>query len=645
MPEPNILHDKEFIKISQLNDGTQRRRSIVGSQDDSFSDAEPSRYDPAPRVGRTGEEAAHMAAAFAESNALRDLQEPDDGQNGLTKHSSARHVAVEAANGDIYEATTHSSEGAGDNFAAQHEERMFHTHIRHLRGAAAKRYRKENENEFISYFDDVAFEPRPSIIDGTVSMPIQTDFRGPTLEREVKKREKAWRTYRKQKMQGGKPPSFHESVLHSSFSGIYVSLWMALAFAMLKSVIDYYILHESFGNSEILRFMTTNIPTVAAVDFAMYMNTYFVLLVHYLCKWHILDWSSLGWKIVSVYEFLFVIFYMYLAENVLKLSWLSKIFIFLHSLVLLMKMHSFAFYNGYLWDIQKELNYSQNALAKLKDTDSEKATDLDETLATLNRSVIFCKSELQNQSLKEPFPANINLKNYFMFSMFPTLVYQIEYPRTPKIRWSYVVEKLFAIFGTIFMMMVLAQSFMYPIAMHAIELRDSEWNGLFDRILRWSKLLVDLVPSFIVMYLLTFYLIWDAILNCIAELTMFSDRYFYGDWWNCVSWDEFSRIWNIPVHKFLVRHVYHSSMSALKLTKSQATLMTFFLSSVVHEMAMYVLFKKFRLYLFTLQMLQLPLVAIGHTKYLKERTVLGNVLFWVGICTGPSVTCTLYLCF
>lgn len=45
------------------------------------------------------------------------------------------------------------------------------------------------------------------------------------------------------------------------------------------------------------------------------------------------------------------------------------------------------------------------------------------------------------------------------------------------------------------------------------------------------------------MYLLVFYIIWDAILNAIAELTRFSDREFYGPWWNSVTWDQFAREW------------------------------------------------------------------------------------------------------
>lgn len=73
-----------------------------------------------------------------------------------------------------------------------------------------------------------------------------------------------------------------------------------------------------------------------------------------------------------------------------------------------------------------------------------------------------------------------------------------------------------------------------------------------------------------------------------------------------VSWDQFARDWNRPVHNFLLRHVYHSSISSMKVNKHTATLITFFLSACVHELVMWSLFKKLRGYLLILQMCQLP---------------------------------------
>jgi MBOAT, membrane-bound O-acyltransferase family len=48
------------------------------------------------------------------------------------------------------------------------------------------------------------------------------------------------------------------------------------------------------------------------------------------------------------------------------------------------------------------------------------------------------------------------------------------------------------------------------------------------------------------------------VLNVLAELTYFADRGFYADWWNSVSWDQFARDWNRPVHNFLRKPCSHS---------------------------------------------------------------------------------------
>lgn len=81
----------------------------------------------------------------------------------------------------------------------------------------------------------------------------------------------------------------------------------------------------------------------------------------------------------------------------------------------------------------------------------------------------------------------------------------------------------------------------------------------------------------------------------------FADREFYQDWWNSTSWDQFSRKWNKPVHTFLLRHVYASTMYGLRLSRMSATFLTFLLSALVHEMVMAVVTKKIRPYLFLMQ--------------------------------------------
>jgi sterol O-acyltransferase len=165
--------------------------------------------------------------------------------------------------------------------------------------------------------------------------------------------------------------------------------------------------------------------------------------------------------------------------------------------------------------------------------------------------------------------------------------------------------------------------------MKTVEMKN---NGvpLVERLQEFPGLLLDLIFPFMMEYLLVWYLIWETILNILAELTYFADRSFYDAWWNSgksdnicalklhqlinicssVSWDQFARDWNRPVHVFLLRHVYHSSISSLKVNKHTATLITFLLSACVHELVMWCLFKKLRGYLLFLQMCQLPVSSL-----------------------------------
>ncbi|KAK1077053.1 Sterol O-acyltransferase 2 (Sterol-ester synthase 2), partial [Friedmanniomyces endolithicus] len=131
---------------------------------------------------------------------------------------------------------------------------------------------------------------------------------------------------------------------------------------------------------------------------------------------------------------------------------------------------------------------------------------------------------------------------------------------------------------------------------------------------RWREfpfIVSDMLFPLLIEQLLTWYLIWECILNVLAELTFFADRGFYGDWWNSVTWDQYARDWNRPVHTFLLRHVYHSSISTFHISRHAATFITFLLSALVHEMCMAIMFKKVRGYLFSMQLMQMPLVMFS----------------------------------
>ncbi|CCC13026.1 unnamed protein product [Sordaria macrospora k-hell] len=403
------------------------------------------------------------------------------------------------------------------------------------------------------------------------------------------------------------------------------------------------------------------------------------------------------------------------ASSPIDWPWTHTVFFVMHGMVMLMKMHSYAFYNGYLASVWKK---RQLLLAKLKELEHVEVVtkhdpnrswtepfpllprdlstehlsrvpsaqeykerrrmsvaaqgadggqeapedDVDKIVAAIDSrepldeeqvhvferalkwEVDAMTDELRGKATddKRVYPNNLTLANHYEFIVLPTLVYELEYPRSESINWYYAAEKMVACFGVIFVMIIISQAFIYPVVMETVRMKEIGMP-LSERFQYFPWMLADLIFPFMMEYLLSWYLIWETILNFVAELTKFADRSFYDAWWNCVSWDQFARDWNRPVHNFLLRHVYHSSISAMKVDKHTATLITFFLSACVHELVMWCIFKKLRGYLLFLQMFQLPLVSMSRTKWMRNRKTLGNVFFWLGIFTGPSILCSLYL--
>lgn len=421
----------------------------------------------------------------------------------------------------------------------------------------------------------------------------------------------------------------------SEFYGFYVAFWFVVGMFVLNILVKYYNEHGSIFRSKIFNIMMEDLWKVGLTDLLMYFCSYFPLFIHKAIRAGFIKWRNTGRVLESIYECGFMWAFLILSFDQ-DFPWIAKIFLMLHSVVFLMKIHSFAFYNGYMWDVSGELEVSKGYLKKHDNLDPEVAQ-------ALQKSVNFCTFELETQAQKVQFPKNLTYKNFFEYSMFPTLVYEVSYPRTKRIRWGYFFGKAAGIFGVIFIMVAIAQNNMYPIVMRCLELRRTA--PIITRLKEYPLILVEMIPPFLSMYMLTFFLIWELILNAIAELSRFADREFYKEWWNSVDWDQYSRDWNVPVHKFLLRHVYHSTISSFHVSKTTATLVTFFLSSLIHEVAMYVIFKKVRFYLLSLQMFQLPLIQIMRSKFFKKYPVLANVFFWDGIVLGPTLLCTMYLVF
>ncbi|EIW67053.1 hypothetical protein TREMEDRAFT_34263 [Tremella mesenterica DSM 1558] len=242
-----------------------------------------------------------------------------------------------------------------------------------------------------------------------------------------------------------------------------------------------------------------------------------------------------------------------------------------------------------------------------------------ERVALLAQNISAMQEELRSNGAKGlVWPQNVTYRHFFEYIFTPTLVYQLEYPRTNTIRPLVVLEKIIATFGTFSLIYTITEHYIIPFT-------PKPGDSLF-------KSYVNLALPMIINYL--FSIIFECVCTGFAELSYFADREFYQDWWNSTTWDQFSRKWNKPVHTFLLRHVYASTMDSLSLSKTSATFVTFLLSALCHELVMAVVTKKIRPYLFLMQMAQLPMIALGRVGWVKRSKTIGNIVFWLGLMSG-----------
>ncbi|KAJ8128881.1 hypothetical protein O1611_g4750 [Lasiodiplodia mahajangana] len=386
----------------------------------------------------------------------------------------------------------------------------------------------------------------------------------------------------------------------SPFYGFYVLFWIAVVFWIIKMAADNWRKTGSpLGTNDIMKTMfRRDVMVLLISDGVMCGLTGVSWIIQLLVLHDYVDWNRTGWIIQNIWQTLFI-------ANVIGLTlvrdwpWTHTVFFVLHGLVMLMKQHSYAFYNGYLSSLYKKRRYLLKELKKLENmepVDSSAATPNISTLSTSHLarrpSATEYRERRQSLSQNEPgdietitqaieerrpldvdqvliferlikweidaladelkgkailpshyYPNNVTFWNHYEYIMLPTVVYELQYPRSDSINSLYVAEKAAATFGVIFVMIMVSQTFIYPVVMRTVAMKEMGYTTA-QRFAEFPWLLSDLVFPFMMEYLvglnhharfmLAWYLIWETVLNILAELTFFADRSFYDAWWNSV---------------------------------------------------------------------------------------------------------------
>ncbi|KAK1313704.1 Diacylglycerol O-acyltransferase 1 [Acorus calamus] len=231
---------------------------------------------------------------------------------------------------------------------------------------------------------------------------------------------------------------------------------------------------------------------------------------------------------------------------------------------------------------------------------------------------------------------DVRFKTLAYFVMAPTLCYQQSYPRTTCIRKSWVIRQLVKLVIFTGLMGFIIEQYINPIVKNSQHPLKGNFLYALERVLKLS------VPTLYV-WLCMFYCYFHLWLNILAELLCFGDREFYKDWWNAKTIDEYWRMWNMPVHKWMVRHVYFPCLRN-GLPKGVAVMIAFLISAVFHELCIGIPCHIFKLWAFLGIMFQVPLVIL--TNYLQNKfknAMVGNMIFWSCFCIlGQPMSVLLY---
>ena len=442
---------------------------------------------------------------------------------------------------------------------------------------------------------------------------------------------------------------------YTNFRGFFVLFWIGLAIMVITTVLRNLKETGKFFTFRQWPLFTQNIIELAVSDVIMCSSTVVSLPLHLVFKeskaW--LMWRQGGMIIQSLFQAAWLLFWI-VCPFVRDWTWTAQVYLTLHTLCMLMKMHSYAFYNGHL----------SNTLNRLKELDLPIGPQTPTTAAVryppanirffeIQQEMKGDESNHQNISpivqlredlakeLTSPvgnvtYPQNLTVYNFADYLLCPTLCYELEYPRTASRSYMELFYKTLAVFGCIFLMTVTSEEFIIPVLAES-QIRLQRTQVWPDGALIFAETVSRLLFPFMLTFLLIFLVIFEYVLGAFAEITRFSDRLFFTDFWNNTGgWLEFSREWNIPVSNFLRRHVYMPSRG-VKLSRPVSTVITFLISALAHELIMGCITRKFRGYGFIMMMLQMPLVVIQRMPWIRDQQLLNNVLFWISMILGLSL--------
>ena len=141
------------------------------------------------------------------------------------------------------------------------------------------------------------------------------------------------------------------------------------------------------------------------------------------------------------------------------------------------------------------------------------------------------------------WPNNLTLTDIYYFWFAPTLCYELNFPRTSRIRTTFLIRRALEVIIGMNLAMAIIQQYITPSVVNSLmSFATMDINKASERLLKLA------LPNHL-LWLVSFYLVFHSYLNTLGELLQFADRDFYHDWWNASNIAKFWKLWNLPVHR------------------------------------------------------------------------------------------------
>jgi diacylglycerol O-acyltransferase-1 len=252
----------------------------------------------------------------------------------------------------------------------------------------------------------------------------------------------------------------------------------------------------------------------------------------------------------------------------------------------------------------------------------------------------------ENGTYAVTYPFNLSYTNLYYFIFAPTLCYEPSYPRNKSMNKTYFIRRVTEFVFLVQLELALIQQWIVPTIERAIPYMVNQTSNINSTVDDPKYHVVDLfmrlaLPNHF-LWLLMFYFVFHSLLNACAELLRFADREFYRDWWNADTIPYFWKAWNIPVHKWCVRHVYKPMVSG-GYSNFSAQLVVFLLSAFFHEYLVSVPLQLIRPYAFIGMLMQVPLSWLTIYICRHNSRHYGNMAVWISLIWGQPLAILAYV--